>query len=135
MNPEREERDSLAKTRVLLLDVTGMVADIVRQVLSKQSDVELVGSIHDLDDAHLIGHTAGVDVVITAYAPSRLELRRFDQALSSSPGLRVLAIEDEGRTACMYALSPTTTELGPLSPETLVAFVHASARAQEGSVR
>jgi DNA-binding NarL/FixJ family response regulator len=107
-----------------------MVADIVRRVLSQENDVEVVASLEGIDGWQLVSETQEVDLVITAYRPSETELRRFDRALASRPGLRVLAIEGDGRTACMYALRPYTTQLGPLSPETLIEFVRASARSE-----
>ena len=121
----------MRKTRVLLLDLKGMVADIVRQILSEQGDVEVVATLHNVPEGDLIDCTEEVDLVITAHTPNRLELRRFDAALASNPGLRVLAIEDDGRSACMYALAPQTIQLGPLSPKALVEFVRASTRGVE----
>lgn len=109
-----------------------MVADIVRQVVSQQDDIEVVASLHEMDEVESVAETAEVDLVITAYPPNEAELRRFDRLLSTRPGLRVLAIEDDGRTACMYALRPQTTQLGPLSPKTLIEFIRSCARNDPG---
>jgi DNA-binding NarL/FixJ family response regulator len=117
----------LTKIRVLLLDLTGMVADIVREVASQQDDVEIIASLQNIDDVESVAQRADVDVVITAYAPNQSELRRYDRALAARPGLRVLAIEDDGRTAFMYSLQPQMTQLGPLSPKTLIEFIRAAA--------
>jgi hypothetical protein len=109
------------------LDMTGIVADIVRQTVSQHEDIEIVASLPDANGLESVTETADVDLVITAYRPNQSDLGRFDRALAAKPGLRVLAIEGEGRTACMYTLLPHTRQLGPLSPRTLIGFIRASA--------
>ena len=118
----------MREIRVLLFGLTGMVADIVREVVSQEDDVKIVASLQDIGQVESTAETAEVDLVITAYPPNQSELRRFDRSLAARPGLRVLAIEDDGRSACMYTLLPRTTELGPLSPKTLIEFIRASVR-------
>jgi DNA-binding NarL/FixJ family response regulator len=117
---------------VLLLDLSGIVADIVRQVVSQEDDVEIIASLQNSNDVESDVQRAGADVVITTYPSNQSELRRFDRALAARPGLRVLAIEDDGRTACMYTLLPQITQLGPLSPKTLIEFIRTSVRSQPG---
>ena len=103
-----------------------MVADIVRQIVSHQDDIEIVGSLPDVDGVESVAERTDVDLVITTYRRRQSDLRRFDRLLASRPRMRVLAIEDDSRTACMYALLPQTTQLGPLSPRTLLDFIRAS---------
>jgi DNA-binding NarL/FixJ family response regulator len=120
----------LREIRVLLLDLTEIVAGIVGRAISPHDDIEIVGSVSDVRDLELLAEAQQADLVITAYRPEESNLSRFDAVLTSRPGLRVLAIENEGRTACMYALLPQTRELGPLSPKTLIEFIRASAQGQ-----
>ena len=120
----------MREIRVLLLGLTGIAADIVRQVVSQQKDVEIVASLEDVDDVELFARIENVDLVITAYPSCKSGLSRFNPALATKPGLRVLAIEDDGRTACMYTLLPHTTQLGPLSPKSLLQFIRASIQSQ-----
>jgi hypothetical protein len=59
-----------------------------------------------------------------------------DRLLAAKPGLRALAVQDQGRTAVMYRLVPQTTQLGPLSPDTLVEFIGTVSHADRlGSAR
>ena len=109
--------------RVLLLDMSGIVADIVRQTVSQHDDIEIVDSLQDVRRLESAARKRDVDLVITAYRPHESDLRRFDRALVARPGLRVLAIEDDGRTACIYTLWPRTIQLGPLSPQRLIEFI------------
>lgn len=112
--------------RVLLLDVTGMAGDIVRQILSHHDDVEIVASIPDVNALESVPEIAEVDVVITSSSRNQPDLGRVDRVLAARPRVRVLAVEDDGRTASVYMLRPHRTELGPLSPETLIASIRAS---------
>jgi response regulator of citrate/malate metabolism len=125
----------LKEIRVLLLGLTRMVADIVREVVSQEDDVEIIASLQNIDDVESVAQRAEADLVITVYPPNKSELRRLDRALTARPGLRVLAIEDDGRAAFMYTLLPQTTQLGPLSPNTLIGFIRAPVRSQSASDR
>jgi hypothetical protein len=91
--------------------MTGITADLVRHIVAPHDDIEIVDAIPD------------ADLVITTYHPRRADAIALDQALAAKPGLRALAVRDEGRTAVMYTLVPQTTQLGPLSPDTLVELI------------
>jgi hypothetical protein len=103
--------------------MTGIAGDLVRQIVAQHDDIEIVDAVANADDLDALGTLADVDLVITMYPPHRSELRHLDRILAAKPGLRALAVKDEGRTAVMYALVPQTRELGPLSPDTLVEFI------------
>ena len=113
------------RIRVLLLEITGIVADLVRQTVSEQPDLELIASVPALHELDTMAGNMKVDLVITTYPPNPSDLRRFHPMLAARPGLRVLAIKDDSRSACMYTLAPTTTDLGVLTPETLIQFIRA----------
>jgi hypothetical protein len=124
MAPARHPaRTRPTKIRVLLLEMTGIVADLVRRTVSEQADLEIVASVPALHELDVTAAAAEADLVITPYPSSAAGLSRFDDLLGARPGLRVLAIEDDGRRASMYALAPQATELGLLTPETLIEFI------------
>jgi DNA-binding NarL/FixJ family response regulator len=112
----------LNRIGVLLLDMTGIAGDLVRQIVAEQDDIEMVdatASSADLDRISL----GQVDLVITMYRDDRFGSVHLDRLLAAKPGLRALAVQDQGRTAVMYQLVPQTTQLGPLSPDTLVELI------------
>jgi predicted RNA-binding protein len=88
------------------------VADLIRQILSDQADIELVATVPPLDDLDAVAGAAEIDLVITTYA--------------DSPQPRILSIEDDGRRVCMYTRAPERRELGVLTPETLIEFIRAA---------
>ena len=103
--------------RILLLEMTGIAADIIRHVVVQHSDIEIV----DRDPGH--SEPPDVDLVIAMHSSDRSAMRELDRVLTSKPGLCALTVEERGGTALLYRLVPQTTELGPLSPETLVEFI------------
>jgi hypothetical protein len=113
--------------RVLLLEITGIVADLVRRIVIQHDDVEIVGAFPDATDLRSLGEITGVDLVITEYQDDRSSLRRLDPILAARPGLRALAIEGDGRSASVYALVPQLTQLGPLSAGRLMELIRTSA--------
>jgi hypothetical protein len=126
MAPERHPgKGGPPNIRVLLLEMTGIVADIVRQTVSEQADLEVVATVPALRHLNAVLAAVEADLVITPYPSSAGGLSRFDALLLARPGVRILAIQDDGRRACMYALAPRATALGVLTPETLVEFIRA----------
>jgi DNA-binding NarL/FixJ family response regulator len=120
--------------RVVLLERSRIVADLVREVVSQHDDVEVVASVTDARGLQSVVESGEVDLVITTFSPTEPELRRLDLVLVARPGLRVLAVEDDGRRASMYALVPQMTRLGPLSPQTLIDFIRSAPRPVEGEL-
>ena len=103
--------------------MTGVTADLVRHIVAEHDDIQIVDSVANADGRDAAGELADVDLVITKYPRKRSELTQLDRVLAAKPGLRALAVQDRGRTAVMYTLVPQTTQLGPLSPDTLVEFI------------
>ena len=98
--------------RVLLLETSGIVTGLIRQVLSEEADIQIVATVPALGDLDVASGAAEIDLVITTYADTQQ--------------LRILAIEDDGRRASMYTPIPERRELGMLTPETLIEFIRAA---------
>jgi hypothetical protein len=112
-------------TRLVLLEMPGILADLIRQAIAGH-DVEIVAFVRDVPELESVVQETEVDLVIVGLAAEASELGRFDKALDTRPGMRVLAIEGDGRTACMYMLVPRIIPLGPLSPSTLIELIRAT---------
>jgi hypothetical protein len=113
--------------RVLLLEMTGIVADLVRQIVARHEDIEVVGCLPDATNLGAVAGIPRVELVITEYRGDGESLRRLDPVLAASPGLCALAVEDRGRAASMYELKPHLRQLGPLSAERLIELIRMSA--------
>jgi hypothetical protein len=101
--------------RVALVGLSGIVADIVRGALAAADDIEVHGelsvvtdvAILDLDSSALIDSPAGL--------------------LTDHPLLKVVTVSSNGRVASLYEMRPHRTDLGEVSPQTLVDAVRMAA--------
>lgn|GEM_PF-3153392 len=107
-------------TRVALVDLPGLLVDVVLEVLSGELDVEVeVLPAGSTSQAILAGHP---DVVMVAvvdpehYAPS-------ESLLHERPGLGLFAITPDARQAWIHELCPCSRELAEVSGPSLRAAV------------
>ena len=96
--------------RVSLVDMPGLIADLVQDALESQPGIQVVSE----------GDSA-VDVLITG-AGRRLSLRARE-FLRAREGRRVITITAEGRAVFLYDSSMRKQPLGELSPMALVEAV------------
>jgi hypothetical protein len=102
---------------VVLIDLPRMLSDIVANVVEPQPDLRLV---HGTARQPM----PRADVAITCvedgeWSPELTEL------LCTHPDMRVLALSDDGRQACVYKVRFFRTELGDVSPDSLLAAIRA----------
>lgn len=116
----------MSPTRLVLLEIPGILADLIRQTVAGHDDVEIVAFVRDVPELESVVQGTEVDLVIAGLAAETSELGRFDKALATRPRMRVLAIEGDGRTARMYMLVPRIIPLGPLSPSMLIELIRAT---------
>jgi hypothetical protein len=113
-------------SRVLLLHMPGILSDLVRGIVSDHEDIEVVASLSDPALLESVAGANDIGVVITVCNSEERHLAPLDEFLAGRPHRRVLAIEDDARTAYLYELRPRRTSIGPLSPEALIDFVRGS---------
>ena len=118
----------MKKLRILLADMQPMLREIVRDTLTRQPDMEIVG---DLDGSKgILQSLEHVDVAIVgAREPDDSPLA--EQMLQASPSTRVLAIATSGQSATLWDLRPYKVSLGDVSPASLIRAIRSET---EGSV-
>ena len=94
-----------------------LLLDILKHVVGSAPDMMIVGQIADFDlaaaakrmraDVLVVGDDAG-------HSP-----REYAQILLSRPGLKVLAITDDGKNGTLYEMRPHYIPLGEISADTL----------------
>ncbi len=114
----------MARTRVVLVGLRGIIGDIVRDALHER-EVEIVGDL--LDETELEATLARVDVDCVVWRIGRNDPPAAE-LLAHHPRLRIVALEDDGRRAFVYELRPRRMPLGELSPALLAEVVEAAAR-------
>jgi hypothetical protein len=106
---------------VVFVGVTGMMSDIVREILD-EPDIRVTAELPLGPDVGAEVADAGAEVVILATADQMLSETVRD-LLSRQPWSKVLTIRDDGRTTSLHELLPHETELGEVSPATLLEAV------------
>jgi DNA-binding NarL/FixJ family response regulator len=116
----------LLAVNVVLVGVTGLVADIVKAALD-EPDVDVIGEF--CIEPFVVEEIADtpIDVVVLA-ADEDVESSTVPALLAQQPRMKVLAIRDDGRTASLFELRPVETMLGSLSPELLLQAVRTAHR-------
>jgi DNA-binding NarL/FixJ family response regulator len=112
----------LNPTRILLLGMSTMLADLVRGIAQADPDVEIVGELaHDSALLTTSAHTAP-DVVIVALTDGDLPAS-CSSLLYSQPRVRVLGLAQRGRDGFVWEMRPHRVPLGEMSPRTLLAAI------------
>ncbi|KRA60327.1 hypothetical protein ASD79_08825 [Caulobacter sp. Root655] len=117
----------MTKIRILLASMPTMLTDIIDDLVSEQSDMLVVAKAPTTDDWIGAARRAAADVVIVRKSHSRQSVDPISD-VTALGRLRILAIDDGGRTGSLYRLHPERVALGELSGERLVAAVRAAAR-------
>ncbi len=107
--------------RVVLVDMPRMLQDIVRKILSAEPDMQIQAATVAEREIASSPEVRDADVVILAEPEARTD--EYAAVLFAHPRLRLVAISDDGRRACLYELRPQRTPLGEMSPGALVQAV------------
>ena len=107
-------------TNVLLCHLPRLLSDIVRATFQDADDVELVGEVPELAMLAEAAAAANASVVICG-GPCAVDA--LEAVLFAWPALRVIEVEQEGRSASVLELVPSRSPLGELSPELLLRAV------------
>lgn len=107
-----------AQVRVALIGCTGLLGDIISETLAGQSAVNVVAELGPFAVDQPLPEL-DADLVLWNDADEARVAGCFDR-LAHDRGPRVLTITGDGRQASLLELVPRRSELGSLSPETLV---------------
>jgi DNA-binding NarL/FixJ family response regulator len=127
--PERTGAESarvleriLEPIRVLIVDLPGILRDIVRATVSRQPDMVVVGELGKAEAVRpAIESTSASVVVINSQHPAARP--DGDSILGRASALKVLAVDPDARESSLHTLRPHRTALGELSPRYLLAAI------------
>jgi DNA-binding NarL/FixJ family response regulator len=108
--------------RILLLNVRGVLGDVIKAMLRASEDVTVVGESLDVTDIRALVDRTGADVVVCQFddiATAEVANGLF----APHRRVKVIAVRDDGRRAVLWELRPQRSELGDLSPSQLVDVV------------
>ena len=117
--------DTSTPVRVALIDCSGLLGDIIEQTVVAQADLCVVA---ELATSELNATLADLDADIVVWNDAdELRIARWLTELSHMGGPRVIATIGDGRDASLWELTPRRTELGALSPASLVDTIRKTA--------
>ena len=114
----------LERIRVLLVDLTAMLREIVKGVLEAEPTVDVVGELAAGEPLLPAVEKTDAEVVIFATDQRDLSPDGYD-LLDARPRTKVLALVGDGREAFLYELRPSREALGELTPWGLIEALHA----------
>jgi hypothetical protein len=117
-------KESESPVRIALVGCTGLLGDVIRETLTSEPGLCVVAELNsprgDLNVAEL-----DAEIVLWKGADEhRVAVCLDDEIQRRAP--RVLAVMTDGRRATLWELTPRRTELGALSPRTLVDIVRST---------
>jgi len=104
-----------------------MLCDILADVLSAESDMEVVGVLSSRSKLRATVAETRADVVVLALGDSRLP-EDCGRLLHAHPRIRVLGVTSDGRRGFLFGLRPLKVSLGELSPQRLVNAIRTTDR-------
>jgi DNA-binding NarL/FixJ family response regulator len=110
------------RIRVLLAQMAPMLQEIVKDAVTNEPDVEVVGALATQEQFLPVLERLGVDVLVVA-GPRATDAEVAERVWEKWPHIKVLMIATGGRTAVLHALRPHRIVLGDVSPSGLVAAI------------
>jgi hypothetical protein len=96
-----------------------MMRGVLKSAITSQEDFEFVGELVGTDGIARATHDVAADVVIVVL-PGGCDLTRLSPDFGGPPHLLV-TIEDGGRRASLHEWHSSVTQLGEVSPDSLIA--------------
>jgi DNA-binding NarL/FixJ family response regulator len=122
-----EDRAHLSPIRVLIVDMPGVLHDIVNATLAAARDIVVVGDVTDVEESlERVVEAVGPSVVVLGSGhPAAADGCR--ELLSMDSNLKLIALDDDGAQTFLVEMRPKATPLGELSPSTLVSAIRSAA--------
>ena len=121
------------RTRIVLIDMSPLLREIVRDVIVQAPDLELVGE-HDVaeDVGELVERDRADFIIVGSDAASDDGVRSL---VGAGLGLRALEVHSDGKESVLYELRPHRVSLGEISSDTLLRTIRAAPNWDETSER
>ena len=119
----------MAPTRVVLGTMPPLLGDIVREILTRQTDFEVLAEVQTRGEIMpAVQHTGAQVVVVGIAAGGWVGLSALlRELLAVHPRLTVIALASDGRSGYVYQLQPRTVAIDDISPASLVRAIRATA--------
>jgi DNA-binding NarL/FixJ family response regulator len=103
-----------------------MLREIVKEIVSTQADMEIVGDFAEgLPLLDAVQESGAEFVIAGAEYSAAKDVRTL---LDERPAVTVLAVAGDGRQTVLWALEPRPVSLGEVSPQTLLRAIRTRRR-------
>jgi len=114
----------LERIRIVLIDMSPLLREIVREALAPEPDLEIVAE-HDVatDVRDEVARTGADFVIVGSDAGTDDSIRSL---VAADRGVRALEVHSEGKESVLYELRPHRVSLGEISTDTLLRTIRAA---------
>ena len=116
----------MRKIKVLLSVRPKMLAEVIRNMVEHQPDMEVVSEVLDPVELLLAAGTAPIDVVIVAPLNSEGEPKICRHLLAEYPQLKIVTLSGKGDTAFLYASGSRKKRIDESSESSFLGAMRAS---------
>jgi DNA-binding NarL/FixJ family response regulator len=118
----------MQKIKVLLASRPKMLSDVVRNMVARQPDMEVIGEVLDPIELLLTAKARPVDVVIVTPLDSEGEPKICRHLLAEHPLLKIVALSAKGEAAFLYESNSRKKRIDEPSEESILGAIRESMR-------
>jgi hypothetical protein len=108
----------LEQTRILLLGVPAMLAEVVQAIVSADERLLIVGTLDDAADLLEVSRRRRAHVVVVVMDGDELPAA-CRELLHARPRTLIVGLAEQGHAGVLWEMRPSRTLIGELSPATL----------------
>jgi chemotaxis response regulator CheB len=113
----------LERTRIVLIDMSPLLREIIREALVPEPDLEVVAEHEGPVDLRTAVERDAADFVIVGADAADDSVQSL---VAANQGVRAIEVRSDGRESVLYELRPHRVSLGEISSETLVRTIRAA---------
>jgi DNA-binding NarL/FixJ family response regulator len=121
----------LAEVRVVLLDMSPLLRDILRGLVAGEDGMGVVAEYTDAASLALAVEEHAADVVVVGDQSPCLD-EDCRELLETHPRVKLFVVGGDGRLTTLYELRPQRHHLGEVAPEELLAVIRNSVDSGDG---
>ncbi len=118
----------MQKIKVLLASRPRILSDVIRNMLERQPDMEVIGEVLDPIELLLTAKARPVDVVIVTPLNAEVEPGICRHLLAEQPRLKIITLEANGEAAFLYESGSRRKRINEPSEESILGAIRESMR-------
>jgi DNA-binding NarL/FixJ family response regulator len=116
----------MQRIKILLSNRPKMLSDVIRKLIDRQPDMEVLGEVLDPIDLLLVTRATPVDIVIVTPLEANGEPRICRHLFAEHPHLKILTMSATGEAACLYQSGCDKKRLNDVSWQLILGAIRES---------